>query len=307
MIEKHFGLKHSPFAGTVHSECYFAGASHEAALSALGHGQRDQGVMLLTGEPGLGKTFIAQRFLEQLGTSVTTLSLTNGHLRDRVSLLQAILFELGLPFDLVGEETLRLAATEELLKRFAGGTSVLISVDEAHHLNSDLLEELRLLTNLEGPAGRALQVLLVGQPSIVDTIEQPELACLSQRLLVRPALAAMPRDEALAYVCVRLKGAGAVPARIMTAEALEIIAEAGKGVPRLLNQAAARAMETACEVRATTVDAEIALAAIETIPSLSPSQPMPAPRGRRSGARTRSAEEASKQPGRLIAPPRQSA
>ena len=149
-------------------------------------------MLLLTGEPGVGKTLFCLCLLERLGGQTATAFLTNSHFRDRAGLLQAVLYDLSLPYEGRGEQEMRLALTDHLLKHFAAEQKpVVLIVDEAQHLDADLLEELRLLANLEAPGGRALQVVLAAQPSIAETLRRPELAALRQRLAVRAELGAL--------------------------------------------------------------------------------------------------------------------
>src|SRR5205823_502926 len=130
----------------------------------------DEGHVLLTGEPGTGKTLLAHCLLDRLDPNTTCALLTNSHLPGRVALLQAILFELSLPHDGANEQPMRLALTDFLLDNFKAGRRALLIVDEAHHLSADLLEELRLLGNLEARTGKALQVVLLAQPAILETV-----------------------------------------------------------------------------------------------------------------------------------------
>jgi type II secretory pathway predicted ATPase ExeA len=135
-------------------------------------------------------------------------------------------------------------------------------VDEAQHLNPDLLEELRLLGNLESRQGKAVQVVLAAQLGLLDTLERPELACLRQRLTVRVRLAPLGLDEAADYLIHHLRRAGGRPERIVTDEALEVLARGAGGVPRQLNQAMHQALQLAHSAGAAQVDAEAAVEAL---------------------------------------------
>jgi type II secretory pathway predicted ATPase ExeA len=222
-------------------------------------------LLVLTGSPGSGKTLLGHSLVERLGPEVQPLFLTNGHVRDRIGLFQAILFDLGLPYEGKAEQELRLVVTNHLLQAFTAGRPTVLIVDEAHHLSPDLLEELRLFGNLEGRSGKALQVVFLGQPTFLDVLKRPELAAFRQRLAVRAELQPLGVQEAADYLLHHVRSAGGKPARVFSDEALELLARATGGVPRLLNQAAHQAMTLAAEAGAGEVDVEAALEALNQL------------------------------------------
>jgi type II secretory pathway predicted ATPase ExeA len=266
LIESHFGLRRRPFPATPDWSCYYPATSHERALQRLLDGLADgEALVLLTGAPGLGKTLLCHCLLERLGEGVEACFLTHTRLRDRASLLQALLHDLGLPSEAKGEQDLRLALIDHLLARFRAGKRTLLLLDEAHHLGVDLLEELRLLGNLEGAAGRAVQVVLVAQPELLQTLNWPDLASLKQRLAVRAAIDPLGLEEAADYLLHHLRQAGGRAERILGLEALEVLGRQTGGVPRLLNQAASLALRLAMEASASEVDVEVALEALSQL------------------------------------------
>ncbi len=263
MDVSHFGFRQRPFPATPDSACYYPATGHEETLHRLLHGLSEgEGVLVLTGEPGTGKTLLCHLLLERLGGGVCSAFLTNSHVRDRAALLQAILYDLHLPYAGKTEQEMRLALTDHLLEGFAAGKSTVLIVDEAHHLAPDLLEELRLLGNLEARSGKALQVVLVGQPALLATLQQPELAPLRQRVVVRPELTGLNLDEAADYLLHHVRVAGGRPEAVLNEEAIEVLARQTRGIPRLLNQAAHQAMCLAEEADVRQVDAEAALEAL---------------------------------------------
>jgi type II secretory pathway predicted ATPase ExeA len=258
-----FGLRQRPFPASPDTACYYPATGHEQALTRLLRGLTDgEGVCVLTGGPGTGKTLLCHLLLERLGTGARSAFLTNSHFRDRVGLLQALLYDLQLPFAGKSEQEMRLALTDHLLEGFAAGKSTVLIVDEVQHLSSDLLEELRLLGNLEARSGKALQVLLVGQPALLTTLRQPEMAPLRQRVVVRTELPELSVDEAADYLLHHVRVAGGRPEAVLQEEAVEVLARQTHGVPRLLNQTAHQALCLAEEAGATEVDAEAALEAL---------------------------------------------
>jgi type II secretory pathway predicted ATPase ExeA len=263
MYESHFGLRRRPFRTTPDSEYYYPGTSHEEALARLLQAIDDvEGIALLTGEPGTGKTLLCHRLLERLGPDVTSAFLTNCHIPDRTSLLQAILFDLSLPYKEQTEQELRLTLVDYLLNNYGGGRRTVLIIDEAQHLGPELLEELRMLGNLEARHGRALQVILVAQPNLLDTLAQPELAALNQRMAVRIVLEPLGRHEAADYLVQQLRAAGGRPDKILTDEAMDLLVGATRGLPRLLNQATHSALTLAQSAEASIVDAEVAMEAL---------------------------------------------
>jgi MSHA biogenesis protein MshM len=263
MTETQLGLKQRPFRSTPDSASYYPATTHERALARLLQALADQeGIILLTAAPGLGKTLLCQVVLERLGDKVTGAFLTNSHCSDRLGLLQAILYELSLPHEGRGEQDARLALTDFLLKNFSAGRRTTLIVDEAQHLTPELLEELRLLSNLEGHGGKALQVVLVAQPEIADVLGLPRMAGLLQRIAVRLRLDPLSVEEGADYLLHHVRMAGGRPEAIIAEEALEVLVRGTQGVPRLLNQAASQALLLTQEAGAAQVDAEAALEAL---------------------------------------------
>jgi type II secretory pathway predicted ATPase ExeA len=266
MYEAHFGLRQRPFRSTPDPGCYYPAAAHEAALHLLlGALADDEGFALLTGEPGSGKTLMAAILIDRLAEKSQCVFVTNGHMSRPVDLFQAVLYDLGLPYEGKREQELRLTLTDRLLTRYAEGQRTVLVFDEAHHLPPEVLEELRLLGNLETRLGRAVQVVLVGQPSLLEALQRPELRALAQRIAARASLDRLPREEAADYVLHHLRLAGARPEALLSDEAIDLIARATGGLPRLLNQATHLALALTCQAEAGRVDAEGALESLSRL------------------------------------------
>ncbi len=259
----HFQLRQRPFPATPDPARYYPATSHERAIARLLGGLADgEGVLTLTGAPGTGKTLLCHCLLERLGPGKNIAFLTNGRAGSRAGLLQAILYDLSLPYEGRGEQELRLALTEHLLKGYEDGRSTLLILDEAQDLTPDLLEELRLLGNLESRSGKAVQVVLVGQPALLETLRRPQLAALWQRVAIRAEVEPLPLQEAADYLLHHVRVAGGKAERLFADEALELLSRQTGGVPRLLNQAAHQALRLAAEGGTGQVDAEAALEAL---------------------------------------------
>jgi type II secretory pathway predicted ATPase ExeA len=260
MEAPHFGLRQRPFPTTPDSSVYYPATSHEQALERLLQGLRqEEGILLLTGEPGTGKTLLCHCLLQRLEANRPSILLTNSHLRDRVSLLQALLFDLSLPSEGRGEQEMRLALTQHLLEAFGKGRRTVVLIDEAQHLSADLLEELRLLGNLEARSGKAIQIVLIGLPSLLQTLGQPGLRALAQRLAVQTRIERLDVQEAADYLLHHLRVAGGQAEEIFSTEALQMLAQASGGLPRLLNQVGRQALALAIQGGAEQVDIEVAL------------------------------------------------
>jgi len=263
MYPSHYQLRQRPFPATPDPARYYPATSHERAISRLLDGLTDgEGVMTLTGAPGTGKTLLCHCLLERLGSGRSIAFLTNGRAGSRAGLLQAILYDLSLPYQGHAEQELRLTLTDHLLRCHEQGSGTLLILDEAQHLTPDLLEELRLLGNLEARSGKALQVILVGQSGLLETLRRPQLSALWQRVAIRAEIEPLPLQEAADYLLHHLRIAGGRPERLFDDEALELLCRQTRGVPRLLNQSAHQALRLAAEAGAAQVDAEATLEAL---------------------------------------------
>ncbi len=253
-----FGLKRRPFPPTPDSSLYYPATPHEQALAPLLRAIRDDdGLALLIGEPGVGKSLLGQVLLERLGDTVISAFLPHSHFANRAALLQTILYDLGLPYDDGSEQTLRLRLTEFALKACADSKRLVAVVDEAHLLNIEVLEELRLLGNLE--AGRkAFQVVCLAQNPILETLKNPRLAAWNQRVAVRLFLPALVVEDAVDYLVHHVRLAGGQPNDLFDDDALESIARSCHGVPRLLNQAANQSLLLAESAGMERIDTECA-------------------------------------------------
>lgn len=267
----HFGLTRRPFRPTPDTDAYYPAAAHEAALAGLrtAFAARD-GLALLDGDPGTGKTLLALRFLEGLEAAVPRVLIPAPRFARPADLHQAILFDLGAEYRGLTEQELRLAVTEKLLSSLGGGQPTAIVLDEAQHLTADVLEEIRLLGNLETRSAKAAFVILVAQPSLRGRLAGSELAAFAQRVAARCRVEPMSRQESAEFVRHQVKVAGGSPAALVGDEALDLFADCCKGVPRLLNQAASLAFDLAGSTGADGVDAE---AAVEALSQLGLAQP----------------------------------
>ena len=200
---------------------------------------------LIAGGPGLGKTLLGQCFLDRLGAGASSAFLLTTHFRDPAALLQALLFDFELPHEGRSEEALRLALTDHLLKMYEEDRRAVLVVDEAQHLTPAVLEELRLLGNLEGKKGKVVQVVLLALPSILETLQLPELESFQQRLAARAELRPFDQHESTDYLLHQARRFCTQPEELITEEALQVIVQSTQGIPRLLNRAMQKALSLA--------------------------------------------------------------
>jgi general secretion pathway protein A len=266
MYESHFGLRRRPFRAIADPECYYPATTHEAAIAQLLQSiQDDEGLMVLSGSPGSGKTILCQNLIDRFPENVVSVFLTHSHFGGLPGFLQAILYDLGIPHEGKSEQELRLTLTGYILQNYEAGRKTVVIVDEAQNLPVELLEELRLFTNLEGRSGRAFQAILVGQPRILETLKQPVAAAVDHRSLVRLQLEALAPDEAADYLFHHARQAGGRPEEIFADDAVSMLASETGGNPRRLNQAAHLALRLAHAAGGEQLDVEAAIEALERL------------------------------------------
>jgi general secretion pathway protein A len=236
MYEPFFGLEAKPFAVTPDPRFLYSSRSHREALAALVYGVKERrGFIRLVGEVGTGKTMLLRALLEKLDVSVRTVLITHTTV-DRDELLRMILTDLEMPCDRFSRVQVIQSLHDLVLLTFeAHLPPPLIIVDEAQNLADEVLEEIRLLTNLEVGDSKLVQVILSGQPEVERMLEKPNLRQLGQRIAVRARLEPLGADETAAYVRHRLKVAGAKDVDVFSTKALAIVWRRTAGLPRLIN------------------------------------------------------------------------
>ncbi len=268
-----FGLTRRPFRATPDPACFFPSATHAAARADLVEAaDRGDGIALLDGDPGTGKTLIALKLLDDLPTEARRVLLPGGRFNAPADLFRAFLFDLGKPYENKVESDLRLAVTDNLLATREAGRQTVVVIDEAHHLSPDLLEELRLVDNLGSRAGKAAFTLLVGLPAVREKL----FGSLGQRIVARPRIEPLTTSESIAYLRFHLAAAGA-RTDVLTDEAADILAEAAGGIPRVLNQVGSAAVAAAGVSGESCVDAEAALAGLDRLGRSAPPAESPEP------------------------------
>ena len=241
--ESYFELKESPFSISPDPRYLYLTQNHREALAHLLYGvSSNGGFVLLTGEIGAGKTTVCQCLLEQLPENTEVAYILNPKL-ETWEFLAAICDELGIlyPSDHTGLKLYIDLMHEHLLVSHGKGCNTVLMVDEAQNLTTELIEHLRLLTNLETREKKLLQIMLVGQPELRDKIALPEMEQMAQRITARFHLGPLSKKEVAAYVRHRLKVAGAEH-ELFTRDSLKLLWKFTGGVPRLINIICDRAL-----------------------------------------------------------------
>jgi len=242
MYTAHFGLNAAPFSITPDPHYLYLSVRHREALAHLLYGVNEgPGFVLLTGEVGTGKTTLCRSLIEQLPDTVDVALLLNPRLTP-VELLAALFDELRISYD--SQYTLKDfldTLNSYLLTAHAVGRRTVLIIDEAQNLSADVLEQVRLLTNLETSSHKLLQIILVGQPELSRSLKRNNLRQLAQRITARYHLLPLSAKDTQAYINHRLAISGAKNP-LFTDAAMRLVYRYSKGVPRLINIICDRAL-----------------------------------------------------------------
>jgi general secretion pathway protein A len=236
MYQQFFGLKESPFNVNPDPRYLFLTRQIQEALAGLTYGiQNRKGFILLTGEVGTGKTTLLNRLLGWLrGQRTATAYIFNSRLGVN-DLFDLMLAEFEIPCESREKSQIVLRLNQWLLERYRTGETAVLIVDEAQNLSAEVLEEIRLLTNLETSTEKLLQIVLTGQPELEEKLKAPQLRQLRQRITLRCRTAPLTLEETFGYIAERLRIAGANCEPIFSKEAIESVHAYSCGIPRVVN------------------------------------------------------------------------
>lgn len=236
MYREFYGLRANPFNVNPDPRYLFLTRHTEEALACLTYGiQSRKGFVLLTGEVGTGKTTLINKLLEWLRLQqVATAFIFNSRL-NVTQFLDYMMADFGIACDSKAKSQVLLKLYNWLLDRYRAGETAVLIVDEGQNLSEEVLEEVRMLTNLETFTEKLLQIVLVGQPELEQKLKLPQLRQLRQRLTLRAKTHPLTLDETQAYVQQRLRIAGSNGQQIFTPESLIAVHRYSGGIPRVIN------------------------------------------------------------------------
>jgi general secretion pathway protein A len=236
MYKSFFGLKESPFNVNPDPRFLFLTEQIEEALTGLMYGiQTRKGFITLTGEVGTGKTTLINRLLDWLHhRRARTAFLFNSRMNTS-QLIDFILAEFEIHCESKSKSQQLMKLNHWLLDRYRSGETVVLIIDEAQNLTYPVLEEVRLLTNLETSTEKLLQIVLSGQPELEERLKLPQLRQLRQRIMLRCKTTSMSQEQTHEYITERLKTAGAGPDPIFSKQAMDTVHLYSLGIPRVIN------------------------------------------------------------------------
>ena len=236
MYKKFFGLRENPFNVNPDPRFLFPTRHTEEALAVLTYGiQSRKGFIMLSGEVGTGKTTLLNKLLDWLHReNVATAFVFNPRL-NVMQFMDFMMADFGIVCDSKMKSQVLLKLNSWLLERYRAGETAVLIVDEAQNLSPQVLEEIRLLTNLETSTEKLLQIVLCGQPELEHKLNQPQLRQLRQRITLRCRTHSLTPEETAGYIADRLRVAGSDGTVIFTPEAIDAVQQYSRGIPRVIN------------------------------------------------------------------------
>jgi general secretion pathway protein A len=261
MYEAYFGLDERPFELTPNPRFLYMTAPHREALTTLEYGLSGRtGIAVLIGEAGTGKTTLVHAALHSQNTRQSLAVYLNNPSLTRDEFVEFLAAGFGLSADAARSKTRCLyELTEVLAKRHQARHMSALVIDEAQCLPDVLLEEIRLLANIESASEKLLSIILAGQPEFADRLNQSSLRQLKQRVGLRCALRPLRHDETTAYIAARIGVAGGKTERIFTREAIDTVHECAGGIPRTISVICDNALVTAFALDRRPVDTDVVL------------------------------------------------
>ena len=265
MYEEYFSLKERPFSLTPDPDFLFLSGSHQQALDHLLFGlESGEGFIVVTGDIGVGKTTVCRALLRRLPERFATALVVNTLLTEK-ELLRTVLDDFGAPVPDGTRKDLLDALNRFLLSEAEAGPRPVLIIDEAQNLAPPLLEQVRLLSNLETEKRKLLQIVLFGQKELQEKLRLPQLRQFDQRITVRATILPLDPRETSRYIQHRMSVAGAAGSSFLSPAAERLLHRRSRGVPRRINQLCDRALLAACVRNAARVEPEDVARAVESL------------------------------------------
>jgi general secretion pathway protein A len=236
MYNAFFGFSESPFSLSPDPAFFFRSEQHEEALANLVYGvQSRKGFIVLTGEVGTGKTTMLECLRDYLEANYVEFAFLFNSRINTEQFFEMIAYDLDLPCTRTSKTEVLFALNQLLVEQVQNGSTVVLIVDEAHNLEWEVLEEIRLLGNLENRNGKLIQIILAGQPELDRKLDAPNLRQLKQRIVLRTNLQPFTLRDAVDYMVSRLDKAGMPDQAIFSEELMAEIHLRSQGIPRVIN------------------------------------------------------------------------
>ena len=266
MYEKFYHLKEKPFNNNPDPKYFYPSPKHAEALDRLQYAILERkGFVVVTGEIGAGKTTVCRSLLSRLDDENNEICMiTNTHLNSK-ELIMAILEDLRVPYKAGTKIKLLSQLNDYLIKQMQENKNVILIVDEAQNLSPSVLEEVRMLSNLETDTDKLIQIVLMGQPQLREKLKLRELEQFRQRIAVHYHLYPLSREEAYGYVHHRLTIASAngTAVSLFTPEALDVMYDFARGIPRLINYSCDNALLSGFVYERKTIDKDTMLEVVK--------------------------------------------
>jgi general secretion pathway protein A len=257
MYNAYFGFTESPFNLSPDPSFFYRSPQHEEALANLIYGvQSRKGFIVLTGEVGTGKTTLLECLRDYLAYQRIEFAFLFNSRITPAEFFEMIAYDLDLRCTRTSKTEVLFALNQLLLQQAHAGSTAVLIIDEAHNLEWDVLEEVRLLGNLESRQGKLIQVVLAGQPELDRKLDAPNLRQLKQRIVLRCTLKPFEERQTVEYITARLEKAGMREQTVFPPEVLSEIHRRSQGIPRLINAICDNLLLTAfaCESKVTTLE-----------------------------------------------------
>lgn len=235
MYKKFYNFSEKPFNTTPDSKFFFPSSKHTEALNSLIYAINERkGFVVITGEIGAGKTTISRTLLNRVNENTKVALITNTHITQK-ELIEQLLEEFGVDYTPGGKQKLIKQLNKFLIDQLAQNINVVLIIDEAQNLTPKVLEEVRMLSNLETEKEKLLQIILMGQPELKTKLQHQKLEQFKQRIAVNYHIEALTKKETHDYVNHRIKMVTPDETIIFAPEAIDLLFSYSKGIPRIIN------------------------------------------------------------------------